>query len=52
MRLAYLELDLLRHRASRAGVEIDLARRKFEVLEFLVRHKNEPVTLEMLGLEV
>ena len=52
LRVADLELDLLRRRATRDGVEIDLTHREFEVLEYLVRHKNEPVTREMLGLEV
>lgn len=47
-----LELDLLRRRASRGGVEIGLTHREFEVLEYLVRHKNEPVTREMLGADV
>jgi DNA-binding response OmpR family regulator len=47
-----LELDLLRRRATRDGVEVTLTHREFDVLEYLVRHKNEPVTREMLGLEV
>jgi two-component system OmpR family response regulator len=47
-----LELDLLLRRATRAGVEINLTHREFEVLAYLVRHKNEPVTREMLGLDV
>jgi len=52
LHVADLELDLLRQRAIRAGVEISLTHREFQVLEYLVRHKNEPVTREMLGLEV
>jgi len=52
LRAGDLELDLLRRRASRGGVEISLAHREFEVLAYLVRHKNQPVTREMLGLEV
>jgi two-component system, OmpR family, copper resistance phosphate regulon response regulator CusR len=52
LRAGELELDLLRRRASREGVEINLTHREFEVLEYLVRHKNEPVTRDMLGLEV
>jgi two-component system OmpR family response regulator len=47
-----LELDLLRRRATRDGVEINLAHRELEVLEYLMRHKNEPVTRDMLGLDV
>jgi DNA-binding response OmpR family regulator len=52
LRAGPLELDLLKRRATRAGVEVPLTQREFEVLEYLVRHKNEPVTREMLGLEV
>ena len=52
LRAGSLELDLLRRRATRGGVEISLTHREFEVLEYLVRHKNEPVTREMLGLDV
>jgi two-component system OmpR family response regulator len=48
----HLELDLLRRRVTRDGVEINLTHREFDVLEYLVRHKNEPVTREMLGLDV
>jgi DNA-binding response OmpR family regulator len=52
LRAGELELDLLRRRVTRGGVETVLLPREFEVLEYLVRHKNEPVTREMLGLEV
>jgi len=52
LRAGELELDLLRRRATREGTEISLTHREFEVLEYLVRHKNEPVTREMLGLDV
>jgi two-component system copper resistance phosphate regulon response regulator CusR len=52
LRAGDLELDLLKRRATHAGKVIDLTHREFEVLEFLMRHKNEPVTREMLGLDV
>jgi two-component system OmpR family response regulator len=52
LRAGELELDLLRRRVSRAGVEVALAPRELEVLEYLLRHKNQPVTREMLGLGV
>ncbi len=52
LRVGELELDLLKRRATRHGVEVNLAHREFELLEYLVRHKNEPVTREMLGLDV
>jgi two-component system copper resistance phosphate regulon response regulator CusR len=47
-----LEIDLLSRRVIRAGVELDLTRREYELLEFLVRHKNETVTRDMIGREV
>jgi DNA-binding response OmpR family regulator len=47
-----LELDLLARRARRAGAEVALTQREFEVLAYLVRHKNAVVTREMLGRDV
>ena len=47
-----LELDLLARRARRAGAEVVLTQREFEVLAYLVRHKNAVVTREMLGRDV
>jgi DNA-binding response OmpR family regulator len=52
LRAGELELDLLQRRVTRDGIEIGLSHREFEVLEYLVRHKNEPVTREMLGRDV
>jgi DNA-binding response OmpR family regulator len=52
LRAGDLELDLLKRRATRGVVEVSLTHREFEVLAYLVRHKNQPVTREMLGLEV
>jgi DNA-binding response OmpR family regulator len=47
-----LELDLLNRRVSRAGQELPLTQREFEVLAYLLRHKNQIVTRDMLGREV
>ena len=47
-----LELDLLNRCATRAGRELPLTQREFEVLAYLVRHKNQVVTRDMLGREV
>src|SRR5207249_4797938 len=47
-----LEVDLLERRARRGGVEVPLTQREFEVLAYLLRHKNAAVTREMLGREV
>src|ERR1700723_3131807 len=48
LRAGCLELNLLRRTAARGGVALDLKPREFEVLEYLVRHKNQTVTREML----
>jgi DNA-binding response OmpR family regulator len=52
LRVDDLEMDLLRRRVTRGGTEINLAVREFEVLEYLLRHKNVTVTREMLGRDV
>lgn len=52
LRAGSLELDLICQRVTRDGVEIPLKKREFELLEYFVRHKNDAVTREMLGLDV
>jgi len=47
-----LEVDLLERRVVRGGVEIELSKREFELLEYLLRHKNQTVTREMIGRDV
>ena len=47
-----LEIDLLGRRVIRGGLELDLTRREYELLEFLVRHKNVTVTRDMISREV
>jgi DNA-binding response OmpR family regulator len=47
-----LEMDLLTRRVVRAGVELDLTRREFEVLEYLLRHKNSTVARDMIARDV
>jgi two-component system copper resistance phosphate regulon response regulator CusR len=49
---ADLQLDLLAHRAVRAGQPLDLTRREFELLAYLVRHKGRLVSREMLARDV
>jgi two-component system copper resistance phosphate regulon response regulator CusR len=44
LRVADLELDLLAHKATRAGVEIDLTKQEFALLEFLMVSSPRPVT--------
>ncbi len=52
LRAADLEVDLLQRRATRAGEEVPLTQREFEVLAYLVGHKNAVVTRDMLGRDV
>ncbi|MFL5243806.1 MAG: response regulator transcription factor [Gemmataceae bacterium] len=47
-----LEVDLLERRAARGGIEISLKPREFELLAYLLRHKNATVTRAMLGQDV
>jgi DNA-binding response OmpR family regulator len=52
LRAGDLEVDLLERRARRGGVEVPLTQKEFEVLAYLLRHKNQAVTRDMLGREV
>ena len=52
LRAGDLEVDLLNRRASRAGQELALTQREFEVLAYFLRHKNQVVTRDMLGRDV
>jgi DNA-binding response OmpR family regulator len=52
LRGAGLEMDLLRRRVIQNGNEVSLTLREFEVLEYLLRHKNSTVTRAMLGRDV
>ena len=52
LRAGDLEIDLLSRQVSCRGIAIELTQREFEVLEYLARHHNLPVTREMLGREI
>jgi len=52
LRADNLEMDLLAWRVVRDGLELELSKREFELLEFLLRHKNMTVTRDMIGREV
>lgn len=52
LRADNLQMDLLGHRVVRNGVELELGKREFDLLEYLLRHKNQTVTRDMLGREV
>jgi DNA-binding response OmpR family regulator len=47
-----LEMDLLDRRVTRSGDELELTGREYELLEYLLRHKNEVVTRDMIALDV
>ena len=48
LRLGELEMDLIGRQVRRAGKEIDLQPREFQLLEFLMRHGGQSVTRTML----
>jgi DNA-binding response OmpR family regulator len=52
LRAADLEMDLMPRRVVRAGIELDLSQREFQLLEFLLRHKDNVVSREMLARDV
>ena len=52
LRLDDLEMDLLHRRVTRGGQEIALTVREFELLQYLMEHKNGIVTRDMLGRDV
>lgn len=52
LRAETLEMDLLSRRVVRAGEELDLTKREFELLEYLLKNKNVIVTRDMIAREV
>jgi DNA-binding response OmpR family regulator len=52
LRAGELEIDLLRRRVTRAGEELALTNREFELLEYLARHLNTPVPREAIVRDV
>ena len=48
LRVGDLEMDLIGRTVHRAGKEIDLQPREFQLLEFLMRHAGQSVTRTML----
>lgn len=48
LRVADMEMDLLKRTVTRAGKAIDLQPREFRLLEYLMRHAGEVVTRTML----
>jgi DNA-binding response OmpR family regulator len=52
LRAGDLEADLLERRVRRGGEDIELTQREFDLLAYLLRHKNAVVTRDMLGRDV
>jgi two-component system, OmpR family, KDP operon response regulator KdpE len=48
LRLDELEIDTLQHRVTRAGQEIKLTRKEFDLLAFLARHAGKLITRRQL----
>lgn len=52
LRVDDLQLDLLQRRVSRAGCDLELTQRQFELLAYLMRTAGETVTREMIAENV
>src|SRR4051812_16769087 len=52
LRVDDLEIDLLGRHVVRDGLELDLTRREYELLEYLIRNKNSTVTRDMIARDV
>ena len=52
LRLADLELDLLKRRATRAGKRIDLTAKEFALLELLMRRQGEVLPRSLIASQV
>lgn len=52
LKVADLELDLMRRRVSRAGKRIDLTAKEFALLELLLRRQGEVLTRSLIASQV
>jgi two-component system copper resistance phosphate regulon response regulator CusR len=52
LKLAGLEMDLVRHVVTRNGQPIPLTVKEFEIIEYLLRNQGQIVTREMLAMDV
>jgi two-component system, OmpR family, copper resistance phosphate regulon response regulator CusR len=52
LRIADLQLDLPRRRASRAGTALDLTAKEFALLELLARRRSEPLSKTLIAEQV
>lgn len=52
VRVGDLEMDLLRRRATRAGVRLDLTPKEFALLALLARHAGQPMSRTVIAEQV
>lgn len=52
LRIADLQLDLPRHKATRAGARLDLTVKEFSLLELLARRQGEPLSRTLIAEQV
>lgn len=52
LKLKDLEMDLVARKVKRANRDVELTVREFELLEYLLKHKGQVVSREMLAREV
>jgi two-component system copper resistance phosphate regulon response regulator CusR len=52
LRVADLELDVRRRRATRAGTRLDLTAKEFPLLELLMRRRGEPLSRTLIAQQV
>lgn len=52
MRIADLELDLIRHKARREGISLDLTAKEFQLLALLLRRRGEVLTRTTISEQV
>lgn len=52
MRVADLELDLIRHKARRSGVSLDLTVKEFQLLALMLRRRGEVLTRTAISEQV
>ncbi|HEY3319761.1 MAG TPA: heavy metal response regulator transcription factor [Planctomycetota bacterium] len=52
VRLGDLEMDLIRHRATRAGKRLELTPKEFALLSLLVRHAGEVLSRSLIAEQV
>jgi two-component system copper resistance phosphate regulon response regulator CusR len=52
LKVADLELDLMRRRATRAGQRIQLTAKEFALLELLIRHQSEVLPRSLIASQV